>query len=75
MAIEINSNYKLPRLAFLRMAKIPGAKLSLGSNIRRARHRGILGTAKMFIDQLELKPKHIFQPAKPGAKPIQIRKI
>lgn len=74
VAIEINSNYKLPRLAFLRMAKDAGAKFSFGSNIHGL-GIGDLGYCEDVIDQLELKPKHIFQPAKPGAKPIQTRKI
>jgi histidinol phosphatase-like PHP family hydrolase len=74
VAIEINSNYKLPRLAFLRMAKDAGAKFSFGSNIHGL-GIGDLGYCEDVIDQLELKPKHMFQPAKPGAKPIQTRKI
>lgn len=74
VAIEINSNYKLPKLAFLRMARDAGAKFSFGSNIHGL-GIGNLEYCEEMIDQLQLEPKHIFQPAKSGRKAIELRKI
>jgi histidinol phosphatase-like PHP family hydrolase len=74
VAIEINSNYKLPRLPFLKMAKDAGAKFSLGSNIHGLRI-GDLAYCEEMIDKLQLEPKHMFTPAKAGRKPIQTRKL
>jgi histidinol phosphatase-like PHP family hydrolase len=68
VAIEINQNYRLPKIAFLRMAKDAGAKFSFGSNIHGL-GIGNLDYCEQMIEQLQLEPKHIFQPAKRAASP------
>jgi histidinol phosphatase-like PHP family hydrolase len=74
VAIEINAAAKLPRAAFLKMAKAAGAKFSFGGNFRGANVGNIefcLQTAR----ELGLRRQDIFTPAPPGKKPIQVRKL
>jgi len=73
VAIEINSNYRLPRVAFLKMAKQAGTRFSFGSNIRGP-NVGKLDYCIEMVKALGLKREDIFTPAPPGKKPIQIRK-
>ncbi len=73
VALEINSGYRLPRLAFLRMAKEAGAKFSFGSNIRGPE----VGKKDYWVEAIKalgLTRKDLFTPAPPGQKPIQRRK-
>jgi histidinol phosphatase-like PHP family hydrolase len=72
VAIEINSQYLIPRLPLLRMAKEAGVKFSFGSNIRGP-NVGKLDYCVEMIKALGLKPADIFSPAPPGKKPIQTR--
>jgi histidinol phosphatase-like PHP family hydrolase len=74
VALEINSRYKLPKLPFLKLAKKAGAKFSIGSNI----HGLDVGKIEYSLEAAKeagLKPKDFFEVAKPGKKPIQIRKF
>lgn len=73
VAIEINSQYRLPRLPFLRMAKQAGVKFSFGSNIR-GRDVGKLDYCVEMAQAIGLTRQDIFTPALPGQKPIQTRK-
>jgi len=73
VALEINSGYRLPRLAFLRMAKEAGAKFSFGSNLRGPE----VGRKDYWLEMIKalgLTRKDLFTPAPPGQKPIQRRK-
>jgi len=73
-AVEIDSSVKLPTMPFLKMAKEEGVKFSFGASSQGARINPIdwsIATAK----ELGLTKKDMFQPAPPGRKPIQIRKL
>ncbi len=72
VAIEINSQYLIPRLPLLRMAKEAGVKFSFGSNIRGP-DVGKLDYCVEMIRALGLKPADMFRPAPAGKKPIQTR--
>jgi histidinol phosphatase-like PHP family hydrolase len=74
VAIEINSNYRLPRVAFLKMAKQDGARFSFGSNIHGL-DVGKLDYCVEVVKELGLKREDIFTPAPAGKKPIEIRKF
>jgi histidinol phosphatase-like PHP family hydrolase len=73
VAIEINSQYRLPRMAFLKLAKEAGVKFSFGTNIRGPE----VGKLDWSIDtakKLGLTRKNMFTPAPPGKKPVERRK-
>jgi histidinol phosphatase-like PHP family hydrolase len=72
VAMEINSQYRIPRLPLLRMAKEAGVKFSFGSNIRGP-DVGKLDYCVEMIGVLGLKPADMFRPAPAGKKPIQTR--
>jgi histidinol phosphatase-like PHP family hydrolase len=72
VAIEINSQYLIPRIPLLRLAKAAGVKFSFGSNIRGP-NVGMLDYCVEMIKALGLKPADIFSPAPRGKKPIQTR--
>jgi len=74
VAIEINSRYRLPRIAFLKLAKRAGVKFSFGSNIHGL-DVGRLDYCLEMVKELGLTRKDIFTPAPPGSKPIQRRKF
>ncbi len=74
VAIELNTAYRLPRTAFLRMARDAGVKFSFGSNIHGL-GVGKLDYAQEVIRTLGLAAGNIFAPAPFGRKPIQIRKF
>lgn len=61
VAIEISSGYRLPRPAFLRIAKAAGAKFSFGSNGRYPK-MGKLDYALEMARQFDLKRADIFLP-------------
>lgn len=74
VALEINSAYQVPRLPMLKMAKKAGCRFSFGSNI----HGPAVGTIDYCLEmakELGLKRKDFFEPARPGRKPIEIRKF
>jgi len=74
VAIEINSRYRLPGMAFLRMARDAGAKFSFGSNIHGL-DVGRLDYCLTAARELGLTRRHMWAPQPPGRKPIQVRKI
>jgi histidinol phosphatase-like PHP family hydrolase len=72
VAIEINSRYEIPSLAFLRMAKDAGAKFSLGSNAHDE-SVGILDYSVKMAKELGLTASDMFMPAPFEQKPIMRR--
>ncbi|MGQ9575841.1 MAG: hypothetical protein ACUVUC_11025 [Thermoguttaceae bacterium] len=72
VAIEINSQYRLPRVGFLRLAKQAGVKFSFGSNIRGP-GVGKLDYCLEMVRQLGLGASDIFRPAPAGQKAVQRR--
>jgi len=73
VAIEISSSYRLPTLAFLKLAKKAGARFSFGSNILGP-NVGKLDYCVEIAKELGLTKDDLFTPAPPGKKPIQVRK-
>ncbi len=73
VAIEINSGFKLPKIAFLRLANEAGAKFSFGTNGRRAEAVGNLAYSLEAARALGLTRDRIFAPAPQGKKPVEIR--
>jgi histidinol phosphatase-like PHP family hydrolase len=74
VALEISSSFKLPQLAFLKIAKAAGAKFSLGSNGRYP-DMGRLDYAVQMARALKLTRQDIFSPAPEGPKAVQRRKL
>ena len=74
VAIEINSNYRVPSLAFLKIAKRAGAKFSFGSNIHGL-DVGKLDYCIEMAKELGIGRADFFTPAPVGRKPIEWRKI
>ena len=74
VAIEINSNYLLPRPPFLRMAQRAGARFSTGSNIHGL-DVGKLDYCVEIAGRLGLRRKDFFTTAPVGRKPIEWRKL
>jgi histidinol phosphatase-like PHP family hydrolase len=74
VAIEINSQYRIPSLRFLKMAKASGAKFSFGSNIHGA-GVGNIDYGLEMARALGLGARHVFAPAPKGRKPIEVRKF
>ena len=74
VAFEINTRFRLPGLKFLRQAKAAGLKFSFGSNILGA-GVGDLSYGREMVKELALQPSDLFVPARPGRKPVQIRKL
>jgi len=73
VALEINSQYLVPRLPLLRMAKEAGVTFSFGSNIRGP-NVGKLDYCVEMIKAVGLTRRDMFTPAPSGKKPIQVRK-
>ncbi|HYW41735.1 MAG TPA: hypothetical protein VE959_02685 [Bryobacteraceae bacterium] len=73
-ACEIDCGMKLPKLAFLKMAKEEGVKFSFGSN-SGGRTVTDIGYSVEMAQALGLTAKDMFVPAARGRKPIQIRKL
>jgi histidinol phosphatase-like PHP family hydrolase len=70
VAIEINSNFKLPNDRFLRAAKSAGLKFTLGSNGRYPK-MGHLEWAIEKAKELNLTAADLFTPASDGQKAVQ----
>jgi len=70
VALEISSNYKLPRLPFLKIAKAAGVKFSLGSNGRYPK-MGLLDYSIAMARELGLTRSDMFMPAPDGQKAVQ----
>ena len=73
VAIEINSRYRVPRLAFLEMAKDAGLKFSFGSNAHTADGIGNIEYGVEMYRRMGLRMEQFFRPAASGRKPIQVR--
>ena len=75
IAIEINSRYRVPRLAFLEMAKGAGLRFSFGSNMHTADGIGNIGYCVDMYRKLGLNLDRFSRPAPAGKKPIQTRTL
>jgi histidinol phosphatase-like PHP family hydrolase len=75
IAIEINSRYRVPRLAFLQIAKAAGLKFSFGSNMHTAEGIGQIDYCVEMYRKLALPLGQFFRPAPAGKKPIQTRTL
>lgn len=73
VALEISSSMKVPRKAFLLMAKAAGAKFSFGSNGRYP-NMGKLDYSLAMARSLDLRRADMFLPAPAGRKAVQRRK-
>jgi hypothetical protein len=73
VALEIDSRFWVPSLAFLQMAKSAGTKFSFGSNFQTLEGIGDIQYGVEMYAKLGLSGDHFFQPAPAGKKPIQIR--
>ena len=73
VAIEINDRYKIPSPAFIRAAKVAGAKFSFGTNNAEA-ELGRLEYPIQVVRECGLKWQDIFVPKPEGQKPIQVKK-
>ncbi len=73
VALEINSQYLIPRLPLLRIAKEAGVRFSFGSNIRGP-NVGQLDYCVEMILALGLTRDDCFTPALAGRKPVDLRK-
>lgn len=74
VAIEINSRYRLPGVAFIRLAKAAGLKFSLGINNTDA-NLGRSEYALEMIQQCGLRYQDFWMPKPDGQKPIQVKRI
>jgi histidinol phosphatase-like PHP family hydrolase len=72
VAIEISSSYKLPSLAFLKLAKAAGVKFSFGSNGRYPK-MGLLDYSLEMASAIGLAKEDMFTPAPPGQKAVERR--
>ena len=73
VAIEINNRYKIPSAAFIKAAKVAGAKFSFGTNNAEA-ELGRLEYPIQMVRECGLKGEDIFVPKPEGRKPIQVKK-
>lgn len=74
-AIEINSRYQVPRIAFLEMARDAGLRFSFGSNMHTAEGIGDIGYCAGMYNRLGLTLDRFFRPAPAGRKPIETRTL
>ena len=73
VAIELNSRYRLPSPAFVRLAKQAGLKFTLGINNTDA----TLGRAEYGLEMIQecgLSYKDFWMPKPEGQKPIQLKR-
>ncbi len=73
-AVEIDSDFKVPRLPFMQMAKDAKLKFAFGSNTGSGRVPGLDFCLEM-VKALGLKKADMFVPAPRARKPIMRRKI
>jgi histidinol phosphatase-like PHP family hydrolase len=73
VAIEISSSFRLPKGAFLKLAKAAGVKFCFGSNGRYP-NMGKLEYSLQMAKELGLKRADMFTPAPDGQKAVQRRK-
>jgi hypothetical protein len=72
VAVEINSRYKLPGAAFIKLAKQAGVKFSFGTNNGDA-NLGRLEYSLAMAEECGLGWQDIFVPKPDGEKPVQKR--
>ena len=73
VAIEINTRYKIPSPAFIKIAKSMGAMFSFGTNNPEA-ELGRLEYPLQMVKECGLSWQDIFIPKPAGQKPIQVKK-
>lgn len=73
VALEIDSRFRVPSLRFLEVAKSAGVKFAFGSNYQTADRLGDIGYCLEMYKRLRLGSDHVFCPAPPGKKPIELR--
>jgi histidinol phosphatase-like PHP family hydrolase len=72
VAIEINDRLRLPKAAFIKLAKQKGAKFSFGVN-NADRDLGRLEYCLKMVEECGLTPQDMFTPRPDGRKPIQLK--
>ncbi len=72
VAIEINNRYRLPGVAFIRMAKQAGVKFTIGTN-NADRDLGRIEYGLQMIRECGLTWQNMWMPKPDGRKPIQAR--
>ncbi|MBS1825893.1 MAG: hypothetical protein JST93_11275 [Acidobacteria bacterium] len=75
IAIEINTRYQVPSMAFLQMAKSEGLQFSFGSNAHTADAIGEIAWCLDVWKKLSLPASRFFRPAPAGKKPIEVRTL
>jgi len=73
VAIEINSSLRLPKPAFIKMARAAGAKFTFGTN-NGGRQLSACEYGVQMVKECGLTPADMFLPRPDGRKPVQIRK-
>ncbi len=73
VAIEINARYRIPSVAFIKLAKQAGAKFAFGTN-NGGRELGHLEYSLDMAEQCGLTKNDMFVPKPYGRKPIQTKK-
>jgi hypothetical protein len=72
IAIELNNRYKLPGIAFVKLAKSAGLKFAFGTN-NTDRNIGRCEYAIRMVKECGLGWQDIFVPKPEGEKPVQLR--
>jgi len=73
VAIEINSRYRLPSPAFIKIAKLAGCKFSFGTNNGGKDDLGRLEYCLEMIKECGLTNKDMFMPKPDGMKKVQVK--
>jgi len=73
IAIEINGRLRLPKAAFLKMAKKAGCKFTFGTN-NTDRDVGRLDYCLQMVKECGLNWRDMWMPKPDGQKPVQLRK-
>jgi len=72
IALEINSRYKIPNAAMIKMAKKAGVKFTLGTN-NNTSDLGLLEYGFKMIEECNLQPDDIFIPKPQSQKPVVVK--
>jgi histidinol phosphatase-like PHP family hydrolase len=73
VAMEINARYRLPRPAFIKLAKQAGVKFTMGTN-NGDRNVGDLDYCLQMVRECGLTWQDMFVPKPDGQKPVQARR-
>jgi len=73
VALEINSRFKIPSLAFIRLAKKAGVKFTLGTNNGGSDDLGRLEYALEMIKEAGLSAEDMFLPRSSGDKKVMLK--